>query len=267
MYARLVSRSFVASLLLSCLLATTAQAQAIVPQEPVPTAPAAVVTEPVAPPPVEPPAVATSVTVEAPKPLILGEVNTAEPRSLGRVVLGAVIGGSVLAATSHRPDYRAVGLGFDFGFSVQVGLSSPTFPGRFGGNWHGLEARAMGGIGLSGLFYPDTYGGLVYGAAYGVVGYEFLHFRAAVPNERQRGIGAFAGFRCGFQYSEVLNSVTLDSRMAAGADATVGFSLALVVPKYDLQKRHLHRALVGVDWWTVPATNINLMTLSAAVGF
>jgi hypothetical protein len=182
---------------------------------------------------------------------------------LGRTWFSVYLGASLLYGKSKNPAFKVAGIGFDFGVGLEIGVL-PTFPDANGGNWHGAELRLRGSLHQNAVIYPDDFAGMFFPSGHFSLGYEFLHFRPARAGERQRGIGAAFAFRTGFQYSLFTNS---ELELYAGTDPTLGLTLSLVIPKYDVTKRHLHRALVDLDWWRLPGTEVSFLTLSAGVAF
>ena len=191
----------------------------------------------------------------------------------GRVILGGWVGGSFVpgvgsAPTSYQgvalgqPSYHIYGGGVEGGGVVRVGVSS--FPGADGGNWHGLNAQVLGGFYGSGLVYPNDGDGMLTISGSIVLGYEILHFSPLDPSgePQQKGIGARAGLRFGFQWDDVIGD-----QATAGTDPTIGVLVTLVVPTYHTRKGRLSAALLNFGAWALPGTGITLYSIGGGGEF
>jgi hypothetical protein len=65
------------------------------------------------------------------------------------------------------------------------------------------------------------------------------------------------GVSAGYQYSFLVNETSYD-----GAIATVGMTSAPVLARYGNAKRHLHRTLIGLDWWRVMSAKVRFLALT-----
>jgi hypothetical protein len=217
-------------------------------------------------PPSAPGAAAAPPSYQAPPPVGASANRDLPFTPLRRVFVdGTVRGGFVLGSSSALHIYRG---GVEGGAVLHVALA-PTLPGEDGGNWHGLAARFLAGVGGAGIVW-SAHGNIpTDGAAQIVVsgvaelGYEIAHFRKlGLGRDKHGGIGGFIGFRGGLDYTEI---VWTTSR--GGVDPTVGLAASLVFPEHSVESRRFGAGLVNFGVWTAPGTGITFLTIGGGAEF
>jgi hypothetical protein len=230
--------------------------------EPAPT-PAIVAPGP-APPPAPTPAPAP-VTAPAPAGVPCpdgAEPPCAEPERIGRASVDAVVGGAFVLGVSSSPEFEVFGGGVEAGVRVLVGFQ-PSFPGDEGGNWHGVDLRALGSFYGAGIVYENTGAGLLMLGGSLVAGYEFLHFGATDPvTRKQSGIGGVVGVRFGLQWSDIIAETAL-----SGVDPTIGGVASLVFPTYDARLGDFSSGVVNFGFWVLPGTNLTFFSVGGGATF
>jgi len=171
-------------------------------------------------------------------------------------VANGYVGGTFAVAVGSEPEIHIYQGGFDFGVSGLIGFPS-QFPGRDGGNWHGLEIRALGGLYAGGIVYPSTGAALLTFKGSIAVAYEFLHFGSLDRvYSQQGGIGAFVGPRVGFNVDGIISAA-----FTGGAEPTVGAIAGVVFPNFNSKTMHLSRGILEVGFETLPGTGLTFFTV------
>jgi hypothetical protein len=232
--------------------------------EPEPPAPAPAPAPVLAPAPAPAPAPAL-----APAPAPLGVVAPraatepgVEPERIGRTSVDAVIGGAFVLGLSSSPEFNIYGGGVEAGARVLIGFQ-PEFPGDEGGNWHGLDVRALGSFHGAGIVYENTGAGFIMLSGSLVAAYEFLHFGATdTLSGKQKGIGGLVGVRFGFQWSDIIAEESL-----SGVDPTIGGVASLVFPSYDARLGDFASGCLNFGFWVLPGTNLTFLTIGGGATF
>jgi hypothetical protein len=188
---------------------------------------------------------------------------TGERPRPGRVILGGWVGGSFVPGLGSQPaPYHIFGGGVEGGMTIRVSVA--PFPGVDGGTWHGANIQVLGGFYGFGNVYANDGAGMVAFSSSIVLGYEILHFSRLDPGGelQQKGIGARAGLRFGFQWDDVIAS-----QSTAGTDPTIGGLFTLVVPTYHARKGRLSAGLLNFAVWTLPGTGIDFFSIGGGGEF